>query len=224
MEIIKSGYNLVITGNPGIGKSYFLFFFMHFLCVKEQDPTVILYRHLEKRWYLFSKDKVLTADDTDLPVVSWIRKLLDNPNTWYLVDTAEPLQVKAKTLLVSSPYVERYKEFRKTRAMIRFMPIWSKKELDIARKAMIFLVSCHRSCSLTLFICRSFIIAMYHKIKWMICMIGGGVFRVMYLRRQISRRIRMSWMRQSANVKPPILVLTQVLKEPLSTYLTNYCT
>jgi hypothetical protein len=140
MGILESGYNLVITGNPGIGKSYFLFFFMHYLRQIEGEPTVVLYRHLEKRWYLFAKEEVLVAKDSDFPAVSMIQNRLDDPNTWYLVDTAEPLQVKAKTLLVSSPYVERYKEFRKTRARIRFMPVWSKKDLDICRRVW---SSCH---------------------------------------------------------------------------------
>jgi len=133
MGIVESGYNLVITGNPGIGKSYFLLFLMHFLRLKEQEPTVVLFRHLEMKWYLFSKGGVLVIEKaTGSPKA--FRKYLDDLNTWYLVDTAQPLQVKAKTLLVSSPYVERYKEFRKTQAMIRFMPIWSKEDIDICRK------------------------------------------------------------------------------------------
>lgn len=132
IDIVASGYNLVITGNPGIGKSYFLFFFMYFLCTREQQLTIVLFRHLEKRWYLFSKGTVLVAEKAHGQTA--FRKYLDDPDTWYLVDTAQPLQVKAKTLLVSSPYVERYKEFRKTNAMIRFMPVWSKEDIDVCRK------------------------------------------------------------------------------------------
>jgi len=41
MQIIDSGYNLVIAGNPGIGKSYFLFYFMHYLHHVEREPIVI---------------------------------------------------------------------------------------------------------------------------------------------------------------------------------------
>lgn len=134
MGIIESGYNLVITGNPGIGKSFFLFFFMYFLCLQEETPTIVLYRHLEKVWYLFSEDGVFV--EVEANGHSAFKKYLDNPNTWYLVDTAQPLQVKAKTLLVSSPYVERYKEYLKTKAKLRFMPIWNKKEIDICRKVI----------------------------------------------------------------------------------------
>ena len=133
MGIIESGYNLVITGNPGIGKSYFLFYFMHYLRQVEEEPTVVLYRHLEEKWYLFSNARILVVSKEDLQSILMIKRLLDDPNTWYLIDTAEPLQVKAKTLLVSSPYVERYKEFLKTKAEMRFMPIWSKEDLDICR-------------------------------------------------------------------------------------------
>jgi hypothetical protein len=135
MGVVESGYNLVITGNPGIGKSFFLFFFMHFLHQQEANPTIVLFRHLERRWYLFSKGEVLLTVEADGPSV--FQKYLDDPNTWYLVDTAQPLQVNAKTLMVSSPYVERYKEYLKTKAQLRFMPIWSKEEIDICRKVSV---------------------------------------------------------------------------------------
>jgi hypothetical protein len=131
--IIESGSNLVIAGNPGIGKSVFLFYFLYLLRVAEPDPTVVVYRHLEKRWYLFSKEGIFTHVGAAKGQKA-LDKYLTNPNTWYLVDTATPLEVKAKTLLLSSPYVQRYKEFRKTNARIRFMPIWSKEEIDICRK------------------------------------------------------------------------------------------
>eukprot|EP00026_Physarum_polycephalum_P003866 Phypoly_transcript_03882.p1 GENE.Phypoly_transcript_03882~~Phypoly_transcript_03882.p1 ORF type:complete len:429 (+),score=66.04 Phypoly_transcript_03882:89-1375(+) len=130
--IIEGGSDLVITGNPGIGKSFFLFYFLYLLRVKDPDATVVVYRHLENRWYLFSKDGISTQVGAKGQEV--FDKYLTDPNTWYLVDTATPLEVKAKTLLLSSPYVQQYKEFRKTNAHICFMPVWSKEEIDICRQ------------------------------------------------------------------------------------------
>lgn len=95
--------------------------------------TVVVYRHLEKRWYLFSKDGISTQVG-EAKGQEVFDKYLADPNTWYLVDTATPLEVKAKTVLLSSPYVQRYKEFRKTNADIRFMPVWSKEDIDICRR------------------------------------------------------------------------------------------
>lgn len=132
--IMEGGSNLIITGNPGIGKSFFLFFFMYLLRTQAPDATVVLYRHLEDQWYLFSKDTILIASKEQLESILTIKEHLRDPSTWYLVDTATPLEVNAKTLLVTSPYVQRYKEFRKTNADIRFMPVWSKEEIEICRK------------------------------------------------------------------------------------------
>lgn len=126
---ISSGSNVVITGTPGIGKSYFLFFFMCHLRTTEPEANVILYRGSEEKWYLFLKEGVFTASKKHFDT-----KYMDDPNTWYLVDEALPLQVRAKTLLVSSPYKETYKEFRKTNVRIKYMPIWSKEEIDICRR------------------------------------------------------------------------------------------
>lgn len=138
-EIMESGNNLVITGIAGIGKSFFLFYFLYRLRLREAAPTVVLYRHLEKRWYLFSNNGVLTAELEQIETILSIKKYLDNRNTWYLVDTDTPLERKAKTLLMTSPYVDRFKEFRKTNCDIRFMPVWNKEELSKCRLVRVFI-------------------------------------------------------------------------------------
>ena len=79
-----------------------------------------------KRWNLHTGGEAKGQEMFD--------KYLADPNTWYLVDTATLLEVKAKTVLLSSPYAQRYKEFRKTNADIRFMPVWSKEDIDICRR------------------------------------------------------------------------------------------
>eukprot|EP00026_Physarum_polycephalum_P004352 Phypoly_transcript_04370.p1 GENE.Phypoly_transcript_04370~~Phypoly_transcript_04370.p1 ORF type:complete len:622 (+),score=82.74 Phypoly_transcript_04370:133-1998(+) len=131
--ILDGGKNAVITGNPGIGKSFFLFYFLYLLQVREPEATVVVYRHLEKRWYLFSKEGAFTQVG-EAEGYAVLEPYLMDPNAWYLVDTATPLRVRAKTLLVSSPYEKRYKEFCKENTHIRYMPIWNKAELDICRQ------------------------------------------------------------------------------------------
>lgn len=128
-DIINTQNNLVITGNPGIGMSFFLFFFMYIIRKREPEAAVIHYRHLEKNYYLYSQERIWIVSDNDKKNVEVIRKYLDKKDTWYLVDTAEPQYVKAKTLLVSS-YHEHYHSFKKSNTLIRFMPVWSKQEID----------------------------------------------------------------------------------------------
>lgn len=132
--ISENEFNLIITGTPGIGKTYFLFFLMYLLRLKDPNAVVVLYRHLEKAWYLFSKEKICVAHEGTKTAIIIRQKYLEDPKTWYLIDTAKPLRVRAKTLLVSYPNVKIYKEFLKSKTNIRFMPVWSKLDIDICRQ------------------------------------------------------------------------------------------
>jgi hypothetical protein len=125
--------SVILTGNPGIGKSYFLFFFMHYLRELDPDVTIVLQRAVEERWYMFSREGVLVAHYSEVNVIAKIQPYLQNRKTWYLVDTATPILVPAKTLLVTSPYPKRYKKFRNTHTDIRYMPVWTLEEILTCR-------------------------------------------------------------------------------------------
>ncbi len=90
---------------------------MYLLRAKDSNVTVVLYRHLKKQWYLFSNEGISVVEKATRSPKPF-QKYLADPNTWYLVDTAMPLEVKAKTVLVLSPYVQQYKEFQKTNTRV----------------------------------------------------------------------------------------------------------
>jgi hypothetical protein len=111
-ELLSSGGKVALTGNPGVGKTYFVNYFLYYILTKEKNPTVVVYRHLEERWYLFSQGGTAVIPGKNRGARE-LDDYLTDPATWYLVDTDQPLERDAKTLLVSSPYSNRYKDFLK---------------------------------------------------------------------------------------------------------------
>ena len=71
-----------VTGSPGIGKSYFLFYLMSRLALMEPVPVVVLDIR-NNRTLCFTCDKVMSGSRTDFA------SYLDNPETWYLVGDTE---------------------------------------------------------------------------------------------------------------------------------------
>uniref|UniRef100_A0A7S0WNW8 Crinkler (CRN) family protein n=1 Tax=Chlamydomonas leiostraca TaxID=1034604 RepID=A0A7S0WNW8_9CHLO len=119
---------VAITGSPGIGKSYFLFYLMFTLATTLAQPVVVLHIRGLQRVLCFTGSTVLTGTLRDF------YHQLDDPKTWYLVDEVEPVFCRAKTVLVSSPNRNIYHAFLKQRgATQRFMPVWTKDEIDLCR-------------------------------------------------------------------------------------------
>ncbi|CAG8770399.1 10440_t:CDS:2 [Gigaspora margarita] len=87
-----------ITGNPGIGKTFFGFYLLYLLL--QQRKTV---------------------------------NYLANEEVWYIVDGREPMNYVAKTILICSPQKCYYRNFDKLGPTIRYMPVWSWKEIDTCR-------------------------------------------------------------------------------------------
>jgi hypothetical protein len=111
-----------ILGNPGIGKSFFHFYFLKFLLGK--NNTVVYHHNLMTHWYLFTPTGVRQGDnDTPLP------NDLNDLSTWYLVDAIKPKIWAAKTVLVFSPNPATYREFVKEGARTRYMPVWTEAEI-----------------------------------------------------------------------------------------------
>ncbi|CAG8689323.1 7310_t:CDS:2 [Funneliformis mosseae] len=119
-----------ITGNPGIGKSYFLFYLLYILRCK--GATVVFDRQIDKKYIIFTGENVYITFYDDM-----VESFLNNPTTWYLVDTKPPPYVHAITILVCSPNKAYYKEFRKMlKSTIRYMPIWSWNEIVKCRNLL----------------------------------------------------------------------------------------
>ena len=123
---------VVITGNPGIGKSWSLCYFLMELA-KEEKPRTVVFESvaLDKMW-VFRSDG--TTSVIDGPRTQTHPPEFDDPHTVYLFDTAgdaprEPLQVNAYTVVASSPNRANYKQFHKRVRSKIYLPCWSLDEL-----------------------------------------------------------------------------------------------
>ncbi|CAI2179918.1 15336_t:CDS:2, partial [Funneliformis geosporum] len=87
-------YRIVITGNPGIGKSYFLYYLLYELA--KSGETVVLDSHDRDKCIVFKHAMV------KLENIGNVGHILNEETNWYLVDTKKPLRYGAITILVSS--------------------------------------------------------------------------------------------------------------------------
>ncbi|KAF2078173.1 hypothetical protein CYY_000557 [Polysphondylium violaceum] len=129
---IKTGF--AITGTPGIGKSCFIYYIMWEIA--QTKGTILLrsfHSNCQDSFYLYTYDSigapivfVGTEGDFDNHFV--------DKTCYYLVDSKFIGNVAAKTIIVSPPDPSKYKEFLKsTIATRRYLPPWSKDELDVVR-------------------------------------------------------------------------------------------
>ena len=120
-----------ISGNPGIGKSWFGLFVAFKLLSGSQPPTIVWESRRKQKRYLI-RDGVVAQGTLG----AFVSELGDT-RTWYLVDEAVPpgaVEVEACTLVFSSPKRENYKETLKaTASTIRYLPPWSWEEIDMCR-------------------------------------------------------------------------------------------
>ena len=72
----------LVTGSPGIGKSYFLFYLMR--CLAQMKPLPVVVLDIRNNQTLcFTCDKVMSGTRADFA------SYLTDPNTWYLVGDTE---------------------------------------------------------------------------------------------------------------------------------------
>ncbi|CAG8825290.1 24523_t:CDS:1, partial [Dentiscutata erythropus] len=118
-----------ITGNPGIGKTFFGFYLLYFL--SRQNKTIV-YHKARQCPILFNKQHIFCSND-----IFDFKEYLDKADVWYIVDGQQPFEVRAKTILFCSPQKRHYKEFDKmVETTIRFMPVWSWNEINECRIGM----------------------------------------------------------------------------------------
>ena len=123
----KPETGVLVTGNPGIGKSFFLIYLL--IRFAKLMKTIVLELAEKGKVYLFKpgQDPVLIpgslAELEELEDKSTI--FLHNPKA-----NQEPLFVNAFTVLASSPNSNNYKGFcKRMRTQKFYMPVWSKDEV-----------------------------------------------------------------------------------------------
>ncbi|RHZ85356.1 hypothetical protein Glove_66g167 [Diversispora epigaea] len=114
---------LRITGNPGIGKTFFGYYLLYLLA--QQDATVVYDNYNETKPFVFEGKNAFIINSDYIDV--YLRKKA----VWYIVDGKEPKDVNAKTILVCLPKREHYWNFDKYTGVvtIRYMPTWKWKEI-----------------------------------------------------------------------------------------------
>ena len=159
--LIASGTDkVVVSGNPGIGKSWFGLFLLYALATSQPRVRVLWEASCKQRRYLFrGGDPVVLQGNLDA-----FAGALDDGETWcvcargqlsgrnlcspsqacrcgrYIVDEVDrggPVDAVAKTVVLSSPTRSNYKRFLKfIGSTIRFMPVWSWEEIQACHAAL----------------------------------------------------------------------------------------
>jgi hypothetical protein len=129
-----------ICGNPGIGKSWFLFYVMYQLALQ---GTPMVYAHTISAVANFKLIKHPDLIQTSTTVPSWeMNEVLRDSSAWYLVDgpvnvgSLSFIPINARVLQVTSPDRQKFKEFLKAPADQYFMPVWTHDELEECRARM----------------------------------------------------------------------------------------
>jgi hypothetical protein len=138
LEKIRSQTDLVswvVSGNPGIGKSYFTLFLMQHL-IEKKVPFVFEPPITKNET---SRDAVLfTCDSNGTPQFAYGKadNLLNDKNIkYYICDGHEPLLfVMAPTILIVSPRPDYWKTIDKSHYVsipldTIYMPVWTEEEI-----------------------------------------------------------------------------------------------
>ncbi|KAG2424297.1 hypothetical protein HXX76_014675 [Chlamydomonas incerta] len=125
----------IVTGTPGIGKSWFFYYLLARLLKSAAPPPFIVWEHMTKpgkAWcYTHETREVVLGERTSFDDV------LLNPATWYITDGVPPqLDCLARIVLLTSPKRETFKEMRKEAAEVLYMPLWKLDELLACRSLL----------------------------------------------------------------------------------------
>ena len=134
-RLISSGLSrIVISGNPGIGKSWFGLF-VAFQLLSQMKPATIVWEARLSGTRTLIRDGCVLRGNLD----SFLDEL-DDSSTWYLVDEAifpGALRVEARTLVFSSPKRDNYRlTLKSTASTLRHLPVWSWDEIDACRQLL----------------------------------------------------------------------------------------
>ncbi|PNW84002.1 hypothetical protein CHLRE_04g212200v5 [Chlamydomonas reinhardtii] len=125
----------IVTGTPGIGKSWFFYYILARLLKSTQPPPFIVWEHMtvpNMAWcYTHETGEVFKGERTSFDDV------LMNRATWYITDGVPPmLNCLARTVLLTPPDRKIYKEMLKQSASLLYMPCWELGELLACRRLL----------------------------------------------------------------------------------------
>lgn len=137
----KNVKKFVISGTPGIGKTFGGAYFVYRLCKMEPVPKYVIYRYgplKNSTTFLFVNGKYSRPVRN---VKEFNRIVKDESDSWLVFDPPKVIEQtdadlwNCNVIVVSSPDRERYRKILKGQnALALYLPIWTKKELEIASK------------------------------------------------------------------------------------------
>ncbi|GAM22771.1 hypothetical protein SAMD00019534_059460 [Acytostelium subglobosum LB1] len=131
-------FTILITGNPGIGKSFMLIYLL-FILAKSTTRTLVLHSSHINGVLLFTYNPATKKRDvTKYAEAIQIESILMDPATIYLIDSVhydQQIKCKSSGLMVSSPNPEKYKEYlkRDLNKQKYWMNPWSIDEVNIVK-------------------------------------------------------------------------------------------
>ncbi|RPB19048.1 hypothetical protein L211DRAFT_843063 [Terfezia boudieri ATCC MYA-4762] len=124
-EMINGSSRLwILTGTPGIGKTFFTFFM--FVKIRMTQPNAIIARMYRGKTLIFYPDGTVYCSSGEVP-----RKVSENAENWVIADTVLPGDegMYCRTVLVTSPKMAGYGRHRKQGFQEGCMPVWDLEEL-----------------------------------------------------------------------------------------------
>ncbi|KAG2428108.1 hypothetical protein HYH02_014455 [Chlamydomonas schloesseri] len=125
----------IVTGTPGVGKSWFFYYMVARLLKSTRPPPFIVWEHLtvpNMAWCYKHK-----TGEVSFRKRSSFGGELNDDATWYISDGVPPqLNCRARTVLLTSPKRKTFKEMRKASARMLYMPLWKLDELLVCRRLL----------------------------------------------------------------------------------------
>ena len=135
----KNVKKFVVTGTPGIGKTFGGVYFVHRLCNLEKPPKLLVYRYGvlgDETTFLFKNG---IFDHAISNPKEFSRIIKDESNAWFVFDPPKHIEQtdadswNCHVIIVSSPDQERYSKILSGQnSLALYLPIWTKQELEIA--------------------------------------------------------------------------------------------
>ncbi|EFJ43181.1 hypothetical protein VOLCADRAFT_96640 [Volvox carteri f. nagariensis] len=126
-ELLQQQEAWLLTGVPGTGKSWFVWYAVYSLLQLKDPPSIVWQSHKfnMRRCVLFKAGKAYVGD------VDSFMEELELESTWFFTDGIMPPNVAAHTILICSPNRSIYKEWVKGRDDITLtMPLWTWPEIE----------------------------------------------------------------------------------------------
>jgi hypothetical protein len=130
---LLSDHRAVLTGNPGISKSWFQWYMMYRLIHGTEYPCKVVVRQEGQNLAFYFPQTCQVFNTTSVSKEIRVLDMINPDVALYLVEPLasreEPHLTDVKTVITCSPDRRLYKEFNKRGGTLFYMPVWELDEL-----------------------------------------------------------------------------------------------